>query len=280
MPSDDLTALLARAAHGTVAVLTGAGISAASGIPTFRGREGLWTVGAREYTPQVMATRAFFARHPELVWAWYLYRRGRCLAAQPNAAHRALAELETRLHARFALVTQNVDDLHRRAGNTAARTFEIHGNIHWMRCADACSNERWPVMAARGPRERGAPLPATEREVLRCPRCRGWARPHVLWFDESYDELHYRSDSAWQAVSAAALLLVIGTSGTTTLPRLMAAAAAARRIPIVAVDPRDNPLTALATMHGVHVRQEAVTAVPVLVQRLAPVPPPAGAETP
>src|SRR6185503_4423173 len=106
----------ALARSGAVVALTGAGVSAESGIPTFRGKEGYWTIGAREYHPQELATHAAFEEMPWSVWAWYLYRRGVCMRAQPNAAHAALVRLATRLPDRFALVTQNVDGLHRRAG--------------------------------------------------------------------------------------------------------------------------------------------------------------------
>src|SRR5262245_34496521 len=116
-----LTKLLAPLAAGAdteqkVIVLTGAGVSAESGIPTFRGKEGYWTVGAREYHPQELATHAAFEAMPLEVWAWYLYRRGVCRAAAPNPAHAAIAAIERALGNRFVLVTQNVDGLHLRAG--------------------------------------------------------------------------------------------------------------------------------------------------------------------
>src|SRR2546426_10737611 len=112
---DELVAACRRPGH--VIALTGAGVSAESGIPTFRGRDGYWTVGSRDYHPQELATHAAFARMPWDVWAWYLYRRGVCRAAAPNPAHHALVRLAA--HPRFALVTQNVDGLHRRAGSPA-----------------------------------------------------------------------------------------------------------------------------------------------------------------
>src|SRR6185312_3235449 len=112
-----------------IVVLTGAGVSAESGIPTFRGKEGYWTVGSREYHPQELATHAAFTRMPWDVWAWYLHRRAVCRRAEPNAAHHALARLPC------DLITQNVDGLHRRAGS---RPYAIHGDIDHMRCADDC----------------------------------------------------------------------------------------------------------------------------------------------
>ncbi len=130
---------------GNLVVLSGAGISAESGIPTFRGKDGYWVVGYREYQPQEMATRAMFGRDPEAVWAWYLYRRGLCRGAAPNRGHRALVDLERLLGDRFRLVTQNVDGLHIRAGNSPARTYQIHGSIDHARCGVACSRQVWPL---------------------------------------------------------------------------------------------------------------------------------------
>src|SRR5215207_6618704 len=138
--SDALDCLLrdALGRSGLIVFLTGAGISAESGIPTFRGKEGYWTVGSTEYHPQELATSTAFRRMPWAVWAWYLYRRRVCRAAAPNDAHRALVRAEASLGDRFLLITQNVDGLHRRAGSSAERTYEIHGNIELARCADAC----------------------------------------------------------------------------------------------------------------------------------------------
>src|SRR5512144_3067857 len=127
-----------RARSGNVVALTGAGISAESGIPTFRGAEGYWVVGSRNYMPQEMATRAMFERDPAEVWRWYLYRFGVCKDARPNDGHRALAALERALGDAFALVTQNIDGLHVRAGSSRERTFEIHGDAGLVRCADEC----------------------------------------------------------------------------------------------------------------------------------------------
>src|SRR5919205_1139494 len=122
-----------RRARGRVIALTGAGISAESGIPTFRGKEGYWVVGPKNYMPLEM-----FERSPEEVWRWYLYRFGVCRGAQPNAGHRALVALERALGDRFHLVTQNIDGLHLRAGATPARTSCIHGDAAFVRCADGC----------------------------------------------------------------------------------------------------------------------------------------------
>jgi NAD-dependent deacetylase len=123
---------------GPIVFLTGAGISAESGIPTFRGPEGYWRVGGRNYQAMELATLTSFRLMPDDVWSWYLYRRSVCQTAQPNAAHFALVELERRSANRLLVVTQNVDGLHLRAGHDPARVYEIHGNIGLMRCADGC----------------------------------------------------------------------------------------------------------------------------------------------
>lgn len=240
-----------RQGPGQLVVLTGAGVSAESGIPTFRGKEGYWLHGSREYHPQQMATHAMFSRAPEAVWAWYLYRRGVCRAAQPNAGHLAIVELERLLGERFLLLTQNVDGLHLRAGNSAARCYQIHGNIDFARCDAECGQPLWPLPEHLGRgKPRGEPVTDTERPALRCPRCHGWARPHVLWFDECYDEQHFRFHSSLEAAVAATLLLVVGTSGATNLPLQVGAAALQSGAMIVDINPEPNPFAELAASSG------------------------------
>lgn len=258
-----------RSAWGRLVVLTGAGVSAASGIPTFRGPEGYWTIGAREYQPQEIATWAFFSARPDEVWSWYLYRRGVCRAARPNAAHQALVEIETRLHDRFLLVTQNVDGLHRRAGSSPARTYEIHGNIDRMRCARECGAAPRAVPAAFDAWDRDARLDANTRDALHCVECGGWMRPHVLWFDEPYDEERYRFESCMNAVRDAALLLVVGTSGATSLPWAMGQLAVACGVPVADVNPDTNPFAELAAPHGLVWSQGADVVLPQLVSCFA-----------
>ncbi len=249
--SPDLDRLPSLLGGGNLVVLSGAGISAESGIPTFRGKEGYWVAGSREYQPQEMATRAMFARDPEAVWAWYLYRRSLCRRASPNRGHRALVDLERLLGDRFRLVTQNVDGLHIRAGSSPARTYQIHGSIDHTRCADACSPEVWPLPQELGrDRQRGQDITADEAAVLRCPRCGGWARPHVLWFDEYYDEEYYRFDSSIRAAASAAVLLVLGTSGSTNLPLQMGQYAIGTGALIVDVNLEENPFSRLALANG------------------------------
>jgi NAD-dependent deacetylase len=249
---DESVKQLLERPHELVLWLTGAGVSAESGIPTFRGKEGYWRVGSRNYQPEEMATWSAFQEIPEEVWAWYLYRRGVCRGAQPNAAHSALAQAEQHGGDRFLLVTQNVDGLHLRAGNTLDRTYQIHGNIDFMRCTKECLSA--PVPMPDGVEvawQKGRALSDPELELLRCPSCGAMARPHVLWFDESYDEPNFRFQSSIEAARLASLVIVVGTTGATTLPMHVGTIAAQRGVPMIVVNPEPNPFSALVQRTGV-----------------------------
>ncbi|MGB5350339.1 MAG: Sir2 family NAD-dependent protein deacetylase [Polyangiales bacterium] len=243
---DDSVKQLLERRHELVLWLTGAGISAESGIPTFRGKEGYWRVGSQNYQTEEMATRSAFQRMPKEVWAWYLYRRGVCRGAQPNAAHLALVKAEERAADRFLLVTQNVDGLHLRAGNTLDRTYQIHGNIDFMRCTRECLPAPVPMPASVDVAwEKGRSLNAEELDQLRCPSCGAMARPHVLWFDESYDEPNFRFQSSIEAARRASLLIIVGTTGATSLPMHIGEIAAQRGVPMIIVNPEANPFSSL-----------------------------------
>jgi len=205
-----------------VTVLTGAGISAESGIPTFRGPEGFWTVGSREYHPQEMATFEMFTRQPFEVWKWYLYRIGICAKAEPNSGHLAVSQLEELFTDNFTLITQNVDNLHLRAGNSPDRTYQIHGNIFFTRCMGECAGRIQSLPEGLHAKKKGEVLTEKEKQLLHCPRCGKLLRPHVLWFDETYNEEYYRFHSSIQTASQTDLLLIVGTSGTTNLPNQVA----------------------------------------------------------
>jgi len=268
---DDSVRQLLDRPHKLVLWLTGAGISAESGIPTFRGPEGYWRVGSRNYQPEEMATRYAFEQMPEEVWAWYLYRRGVCRRAKLNAAHLALVKAEQRARDRFLLVTQNVDGLHLRAGNTLDRTYQIHGNIDFMRCTKDCLPG--PVPLPDGVQvawEKGRALSGQELDQLRCPSCGAMARPHVLWFDERYDEPNFRFQSSIDAARRASLLIVVGTTGATSLPIHIGTIAAQRGVPMIVVNPEPNPFSNLVqrTGHGAFVSGTAGHWVPKLVDAL------------
>ncbi len=256
-----------RRSRGRVLALTGAGISAESGIPTFRGSEGYWVVGSRNYMPQEMATREMFDRAPDEVWRWYLYRFGVCREALPNAGHDALVRLEAALGERFTLVTQNIDGLHRRAGSK--RVLAIHGDAAYVRCAAECGAGLLdlPSFPARGA---GDPLGAEDRDRLTCRRCGDWLRPHVLWFDECYDEPYYRMESALRAADEADLLLVVGTSGATNLPSQIGRIAFHHGAALVDVNPEPNPFAELAARseRGFFVRGTACERLPEIAAAL------------
>ena len=174
----------------SVVVLTGAGISADSGVPTFRGTDGLW----RNFRAEDLATPDAFERDPRLVWEWYNWRRELIATKQPNAAHEAIAQLERR-HPQFWLITQNVDGLHRAAGSR--KLSEIHGNIWMVRCT-GCN---------RIVENRDVPI-----QILpMCEDCHGLLRPHIVWFGESLAEADLRRSYA--ALRSSDLCLIIGTSG-------------------------------------------------------------------
>lgn len=154
-----------------ITVLTGAGVSAASGVPTFRGPEGLW----RQFRPEQLATPAAFARNPELVWEWYDWRRQRIAVCRPNVGHEVLAAWSLRFP-RFTLITQNVDGLHERAGTRGV--LRMHGSIWEVACWTGCA--RSPVRWV----DDGVPLAEIP---VRCPSCGGLARPGVVWFGEALD---------------------------------------------------------------------------------------------
>jgi NAD-dependent deacetylase len=268
-----LAELLERglAGSGPIVVLTGAGISAESGIPTFRGQEGYWTVGSRHYHPEEMATHEAFLRMPEEVWRWYLYRRSVCRAAVPNAAHRALVRLEEALGDRFLLITQNVDGLHLRAGNRPERTYQIHGNIDFMRCEGEEIPALRPIPDAVGEHWGvDTPLDEQSRTLLTCCGGDRMARPHVLWFDECYDEALFRFESSLAAASRAAMLIVIGTSGQTNLPLQVGAVVARRGAPFLVINQDESPFSDFArtSPHGMFLQGGAVAHLPPIVEHL------------
>jgi NAD-dependent deacetylase len=231
----------ALASGGLCVFLTGAGISAESGVPTFRGKDGYWVVGSRNYHAQELATRAAFSSMPAAVWGWYLHRLRVCNAALPNTAHRAIAALAAPLAERFLLITQNVDGLHARAGTPTDRSYEIHGNISLMRCSRGCEGLVPVPGAALDP----SLAPSELRALLSCKACSAWARPHVLWFDEFYDEPLFRFESSLAAVERTSLLVVVGTTGGTNLPLQIGQHAARRGVPMIVINPEPNPFSEL-----------------------------------
>jgi NAD-dependent deacetylase len=260
---------LRQAGNRPVVFLTGAGISAESNIPTFRGEEGYWTVGSKHYHPTELATRQAFSELPMDVWAWYLFRRTVCRRAEPNPGHLLLARLEEHMGDRFLLVTQNVDGLHLRAGNSLEKTYQVHGNIDFMRCWKECCTDLFPIPIEIGELEREQALSEEQKSILVCPKCEGLARPHVLWFDECYDEQVFRFHSSLKAAMKCGVLVSVGCSGSTNLPTQMVTQASGRGAVVVDINPNGGPYARMAQASGgFWLRESAGTGIPKVAEAL------------
>ena len=204
-----------------VTAFTGAGVSAESGVPTFRGADGIWA----HFKPEELANMDAFMRNPSLVWEWYAHRKRVIAEVQPNPGHAALVRME-QLYPEFALITQNIDNLHRRAGNT--RIYELHGNIernYCIGCGKRYSNSE--VLAQSG--------------VPRCTDCDKAVRPDVVWFGEQLPEDEW--EHSVRAAQSADVFLSIGTSGivypAASLPQIAKRSGAY----LVEINPEPTPLT-------------------------------------
>jgi NAD-dependent deacetylase len=226
-----------RGAHRVLA-LTGAGVSAESGVPTFRGPEGLW----RQFRPEDLATPEAFARDARLVWEWYTWRREKVGGCRPNAAHHALAALDARTP-EFLLATQNVDGLHALAGSR--RMVELHGSLWRVRCT-GCGT-------AAEHRQPFSELPP------RCG-CSALLRPDVVWFGEALEPRVL--ERAFAAAREADVVIVAGTSSLVYPAAALPEAALWAGAFVVEVNPEPTPLSAKA---AVSIRGRAAEVLPVLV---------------
>lgn len=205
-----------------ISFLVGAGISAESGIPTFRGKDGYWVSGSKNYRAEELATFRMFNITPKEVWKWYLYRKSVTDRAQPNQSHLMLKEIEESLKDNFALVSQNVDSLHRRVGSSEEKTFLIHGDFDFVRCSVECSTELHPFPKEINLTNRNIDrITEAEWKALKCPKCGNNLRPHVLWFDEYYDEKYFKIDTVLRISQQTGLLFILGSSGATNLPQMI-----------------------------------------------------------
>ena len=237
-----------------VLVLTGAGVSAESGIPTFRGKDGYW----RNLDPATLATPEAFAKDPGLVWAWYRERRQRIRNAQPNPAHKAIAKLAQ--HAQeFLLVTQNVDDLHARAGSSKEKMVQIHGDIFVTRCSRCDFRRRDYEHDHEHAHE------SEDINVPRCPRCEGLMRPGVVWFGEQLPWDDLRRVENYLEDGPCDFLIVVGTTATFGYIIDWALRAIASDGELIEVNPEETPLSQFATQR---VRESAAVALPRIVDEL------------
>jgi NAD-dependent deacetylase len=220
--SERLTRLLKTVE--SVVAFTGAGISAESGVPTFRGGDGIWA----KMRPEELASMSGFLKNPDLVWQWYAHRKKVIAEVEPNAGHRALVAME-RLFPHVTVITQNIDNLHRRAGSSIVH--ELHGNIernYCMKCGTFYANEA--VLAVAG--------------VPVCDACGGTIRPDVVWFGELLPEEEW--ERALRAAQSADLFFSIGTSSVVYPAASLPLTAKMQGAFLVEINPEPTPLTGRA----------------------------------
>ncbi|MCB9461704.1 MAG: NAD-dependent deacylase [Anaerolineaceae bacterium] len=220
---------LIRTARNIV-ILTGAGVSKESGVPTFReAMHGLWA----KYDPQQLATPYAFRANPQLVWDWYEWRRGLVREAQPNAGHIALAHLEHLHSGNVLTITQNVDDLHERAGTRSI--IHLHGNIAQNKCFEACQGEPTQIDTIDLDDDGRPP---------HCPHCGGLVRPDVVWFGESLPV--QAINQAIEASQFCDVMLVVGTSGLVNPAAQLPKLAAQNGATVIEINPDTTPITPIA----------------------------------
>jgi len=227
-----------------VLIITGAGLSADSGLQTFRGTGGLW----RSYNPTALATPEAFARDPKLVWEWYQWRREEARKAEPNAGHMAIAQLAAR-NQDCLVVTQNVDDLHERAGTPVNRLVHVHGDLFLNRCVDCAYSDRERIASSELP--------------PKCPQCgNSLLRPGVVWFGESLNSTVIENVTNFLRRTESGLVLVVGT--TATFSYIIDWALRARRAGglLVEVNPDETELSAAA---DIAYRKRAADVLPALL---------------
>ncbi|CAM4598452.1 unnamed protein product [Leuciscus chuanchicus] len=236
-----------------IAIITGAGVSAESGVPTIRGAEGHW----RTWKTQDLATPQSFCRHTSRVWEFYHYRRELCLQAEPSAAHKAIAECEERLRRQgrsLVLITQNIDQLHQRAGSK--HVLEVHGNQYQTRCV-SCGhvevNHKSPICPSL--EGKGSPDPDVPdalipvKDLPRCEQkgCDGLLRPHVIWFGETLDS--HILTAVEKELETCDLCLVVGTSSVVYPTAVFGPQVASRGVPVAEFNTKRTPNTAHFRFH-------------------------------
>jgi NAD-dependent deacetylase len=230
----------------SVVVVSGAGMSAASGIPTFRGKDGLWN----KFKPHELANLKAFLDNPERVWEWYNWRRELIRVAKPNLGHYALVDM-AKYFPDFQIITQNVDGLHQRAGSTGV--IELHGNIMRDKCI-SCSYE-----AEAQPDEHAKALP-------HCPECRSLLRPAVIWFGEMLPQ--EAIGSAQRLSAEAELIFSVGTSGLVEPAASLPYLARGNGAYVVEVNPDETPLSSIANERFAFSVEKFLPALSLIIQKI------------
>src|SRR5437773_6850978 len=243
-----------------VLVLTGAGVSAESGIPTFRGKNGYW----RNLDPAKLATPEAFAKDPGLVWEWYRQRRRRIRAAQPNPAHKAIAKLAQHAH-EFLLVTQNVDDLHARAGSSKEKMVQIHGYIFVTRCSRCGFERNEDEHDHEQEHESEHERESEDIDLPRCTRCSALMRPGVVWFGEQLPSNEVQRVENYLKRGPCDYVVVVGTTATFGYIIDWALQASRDRGELIEVNPNETPLSEFATKVY---REPATKVLPRLVNEM------------
>ncbi|SFN57579.1 NAD-dependent deacetylase [Flavobacterium succinicans] len=222
--------------------LTGAGISADSGIPTYRGTDGIWIKGTKFHKPEEFGTFKYFKENPEEVWQYCLFRKKMFENVEPNESHNEIVEIENLLQDKFHLITQNIDNLHRRAGTN--RIYEIHGNNREIKCSNGCKGIEYLPIEIKG-KNIDEDLTEKDIELLKCKECGDWMRPNILWFDEVYNEETNKIFSSLKIAKNSGILFIVGTSGATNLPMEIAETTLKYGGTIVDINTEDNLFTEL-----------------------------------
>ena len=245
-PSSDLAAFRSHFQNAKhIVVLTGAGVSAESGVPTFRGAGGFW----RQYQAQDLASPDAFESDPSLVWEFYHYRREVMVTKKPNPAHIAIAECESRLqkeNRRVVVITQNIDELHKQAGSN--NILELHGSLFRVRCTNCgkeTENKDSPICESLMGKEAPEPNAKSNRidikDLPRCLDCRGLLRPAVVWFGEQLN--HEILRQTHEELDKCDLCLVVGTSSVVYPAAMFAPQVASRGIPVAEFNMETTPKT-------------------------------------
>lgn len=248
-----------------IVFLTGAGLSAESGLPTFRGGDGYWTEGSVNYTPQEVVTLAFWEHQPWIVWKWCQHLIQAVMKGRPNPGHDAITRIDRVLGDRCRVITQNVDGYHQAAGTDPAHVLQIHGDALQSRCGEDC---QYPPVLLPLPASVLAPEIDLTNTDMRCTNCGGLLRPHALFFDETYNDELYNLRASLNAARRADLLVIVGTAGATTLPQEIVETVWDKGGIILDINPERDPFAEKAEERGLYLPYTAGEVLPVLASLL------------